>query len=377
MGMTHKRILRCAHNTSAGFAHIRSQAAKDDNRPYRVALLIPMCGAAGMWAPSCIANAEVAVHELNSGSGIARRPVEITLIDSAAEAEIPAEQMVETVIAEGRVDALVGMHISAVRQRVVKAARGRVPFVYTPLYEGGEASPGVFAIGDTPAHQLGPAISYMSRRYKLRKWALIGNDYIWPRMSHAHAKMQLARQHEELVFEDYLPFSSDRLAASVDAIGRSGADAVLMSLIGQDAVDFNRIFGALDLHKRMFRLSCVIEENGLLASGSENSHRLFCSASYFGDLVTPANAAFRELYHSFHKHRAPVLNALGQSTYEGFHFLAALVGDNGDAWRDRKAEPASYRSARRGLSIKTVQNRAPIFVARANGYVFDDLQRLT
>lgn len=380
MGSTQKLVPRREHHDKYRFARLAVRAKDDRNRPYRVGLLIPMCGAAGMWGPSCIASAEVAVNELNSEAGIAGRPVEITLIDAAEEAQTPPECAIETLIAEERVDALVGMHISAVRQRVVASVRGRVPFIYTPLYEGGETSPGVFAIGDTPAHQLGPAIGHMGRRYRLRKWALIGNDYIWPRMSHAHAKMQFARQQSELVFEDYLPFGSDRLAAAVDGIARSGADAVLISLVGQDAVDFNRIFGSMGLHDRMFRLSCAIEENGLLASGSENLHRLFASSSYFAALNTPANVAFREKYHALHQRRAPTLNALGQSTYEGLHFLAALVGQYGGDWRRGPAAstaPLRYRSVRRGLFAPNAQTSAPIFIARANGYVFDDLQMLT
>ena len=332
-----------------------------------------------MWAPSCIASAEVALHELNAENGIRGRPVEITIVDSAIEAEIPAEIRVDAMIRQGRVDALVGMHISDVRQRIAETVRGRVPFVYTPLYEGGEASPWVYAIGDTPAGQLGPAISHMSRRFKLRKWAMVGNDYIWPRVSHAHAKLQLRRQHGDVVFDAYLPFSSDRLAEAVETIGRSGADAVLISLVGQDAVDFNRLFGALDLHRRMFRLSCAVEENGLLASGARNVHRLFSSASYFAGLDTPANASFRELYHNFHKNRAPMLNAMGQSTYEGLHFLASLVAGGGEDWRvygTGTAPPVTYRSARRGLYMSNAQNPAPVYIARADGYVFDELQRL-
>ena len=332
-----------------------------------------------MWAPSCIASVEVALHELNSDAGIRGRPVEITVIDSAVEADVPAEIRVDALIRQGRVDALVGMHISDVRQRITRTVRGRVPFVYTPLYEGGESSPGVYAIGDTPAEQLGPAIGYMNRHFKLRKWAMIGNDYVWPRVSHAHAKLQVRRHHGEVVYDTYLPFSSDRLATEVETIGRSGADAVLISLVGQDAVDFNRLFGASDLHRKIFRLSCAVEENGLLASGDKNVHRLFSAASYFAGLNTPANAMFREVYHNFHRHRAPMLNAMGQSTYEGMHFLAALVADEGEDWwayGTGMAPPVTYRSARRGLYMSNAQNPAPVFIARADGYVFDDLQPL-
>ncbi len=349
------------------------------DQPYRVALLIAMCGPAGMWAPSCIASAEVALKELNASSGIGGRPVEVVVIDAALEAEEPVEAVVDELIVQGRIDAIVGMHISAVRQRIVATVRGRVPFVYTPLYEGGEASPGVFTIGDMPARQLGPAIGYLSRRFRLKKWALIGNDYIWPRVSHAYAKIELRRHHRALVFETYLPFNSNRIENTVEALGKSGADAVLISLVGQDAVAFNRIFGGMKLHAGIFRLSCAIEENGLLASGEQNLQRLFSSASYFAGLDTPGNAEFREKYHSLHQARAPMLNALGQSTYEGLQFLASLIKQPEQDWRARRmksSRPISYKSARRGLYVTNADNICPVFVARANGLVFDDLQRL-
>lgn len=380
MGSTSKYLW--SHQTPAfpsPDARAQGNRSNKATAPYRVALLIPMCGAAGMWGPSCIASAEVALNELNAQSGIAGRPVEIVVMDSAVEAEMPIESLLDELIAQGEIDAIVGMHISAVRQKVIGIVRGRIPFIYTPLYEGGEASPGVFTIGDTPARQLGPAIGYMSKRFRLKKWALIGNDYIWPRVSHAYAKRQLRLHQRELVYENYLPFSSDRLAYAVETIGRSGADVVLISLVGQDAVEFNRIFGAMSLHTKMFRLSCAIEENGLLASGEENLDRLFSSASYFAGLGTPENAEFREKYHGLHQERAPMLNALGQSTYEGLHFLACLLDAPDADWRARRVKtsrPIAYKSARRGLYVTNALNKSPIFVARANGLVFDDLQRM-
>ena len=39
------------------------------SKAFRIALLIPMCGSAGLWAPSCIACAQVAVDELNKADG--------------------------------------------------------------------------------------------------------------------------------------------------------------------------------------------------------------------------------------------------------------------------------------------------------------------
>ncbi|WP_419913035.1 substrate-binding domain-containing protein [Hoeflea sp.] len=350
-----------------------------DQRAYKVALLIPMCGSAGLWAPSCIASAQVAVRELNRFSGISGRPVQMIMIDSAIESETPVDELVHTLIENGSIDAIVGMHISAVRQRLTKVVQGRIPYVYTPLYEGGEHSNGVFAIGDTPPKQLGPAMEHLCRKFRLKKWALIGNDYVWPRTSHNYAKAKIASLSAELVFEKYLPFSCGNLEKYVDQIGGSGADGVLVSLVGQDAVDFNRIFGALELHKKIVRLSCAMEENGLLASGEENLQRLFSSASYFAALNTAENASFREKYHTLHRDRAPMLNALGQSTYEGFQFLSSLMEEGGGKWhgaRESSSCPVPYKSARQSVYISNSRNTAPIYLARANGVIFDEFEKI-
>lgn len=340
---------------------------------FRVALAIPMCGSAGLWAPSCIASAQLAVAELNRVRGIGGRPVELIVIDSAVESAQPVEALINALIELGAIDAIVGMHISAIRQRLGKIVQGRIPYIYTPLYEGGERTPGIYTIGETPPEQVVPAIERLQARYRPRRWAMIGNDYVWPRTSHGYVKAQLQRLGVALVHERYLPFGMNDMSGEIEALAGSGADALLLSLVGQDAVDFNRAFGASGLDRRMIRLCCALEENGLLAIGADNLKRLFSAASYFGALPTEANAAFREAYHSFHGDRAPMLNALGQSTYEGMHFLSALLAHDREGWRQQTgpmAQVVSHPSARwqRGRGGALLR---PIFLARADGMLFD------
>ena len=74
----------------------------------------------------------------------------------------------------------------------------------------------------------------------------------------------------------------------------------------------------------MFRLSTVTEENVLLATGEENTKRLFVASAYFANLKTEQNEAFKERYRANHAAIPPVLNTLGQSVYEGVHFYAAM-----------------------------------------------------
>ncbi|GHF60364.1 hypothetical protein GCM10017056_34820 [Seohaeicola zhoushanensis] len=345
---------------------------------FRVALLIPLCGSAGIWAPSCISSAQVAVEELNRASGINGRNVQLVMIDSALEAAIPIEQTVNDLIESRSIDAIVGMHISAVRQRLSKVVRQRIPYVYTPLYEGGETTAGIYAIGETPDEQLGPSMELIQKDYRPASWALIGNDYVWPRISHLFAKAKLKQMSSRLAYEKYLPFGLSSMSRFVEEIERSEAEAVLISLVGQDAVAFNRAFGAAGLHKKMVRLSCAIDENSLLASGSRNSKRMFVASSYFASLPSEANAAFKEQYYRLHGDQAPVLNALGQSTYEGLHFLAGLMRDHGSAWRSFSlgtGRPVIHRSSRK-LGVGEHCGRAPIYLARADGLNFEVIKSL-
>ncbi|APE45746.1 hypothetical protein BOO69_19035 (plasmid) [Sulfitobacter alexandrii] len=337
-----------------------------------------MCGPAGIWAPSCISSAQVAAAELNRGDGIGGRRVQLIMIDAAVEADEPIEETVNDLIELNAIDAIVGMHLSAVRQRLSKVVRQRIPYIYTPLYEGGETTPGLFAIGETPKEQLAPALLALQARYRPRSWALVGNDYVWPRSSHSLAKSILKASGVDLAMERYVPFGLPNMSDMVDRVEASGAEAVLVSLVGQDAVNFNRQFGRRGLHRKAVRLSCALEENGLMACGRGNLERMFSVSSYFGSIATEANACFKERYYGLHGDAAPALNAIGQSTYEGMHYLSALLRDHGTVWRQRSSRDmlpvihASGRSYVRDGGLK----RPDIYLARADGIAFSDFKVL-
>ncbi len=201
---------------------------------FRLALLVPMSGPAGIWGPSCIASAQTALEELNRSDGIAHLEVIPVAIDAAHESMDSLASLVDDMIADGEIDAIVGMHLSSVRQKLAKIIGCRVPYIYTPLYEGGERSPGVFAIGETPERQLAPALQVLSNSRKLRRWALIGNDYVWPRVSHHIAKKCLRELSAEVVMEQYVPLGHENMASLIEELSASNADSVVISLVGQE-----------------------------------------------------------------------------------------------------------------------------------------------
>ncbi len=339
------------------------------SEPVRIGLCVPMEGSAGIWGPSCLASAQLAQEELNQGNGIAGRICELVTVNAADESA-DLEQTLRDIVDGGEVDALVGMHISSVRQRIASAIGGRIPYVYTCLYEGGETTPGLFAIGETSEHQLLPSIRWLSEHARRTRWALVGNDYVWPRVSHAIARRAIASCGGEVVAESYLPFGLTDYSAVFDQLRRSRADAVLISIVGQDAVHFNRAFAQEGLAKNLLRLSCAIEENQLLAIGADNTENLHVALGYFAALESDANGAFKERYHSRFGARAPTLNSIGQSLYEGLQFLAALCDPGRAAGERMGAGPLAYPSARGAMQGGNGLNLAPMYLARTEGHLF-------
>ena len=100
---------------------------------------------------------------------------------------------------------------------------------------------------------------------------------------------------------------------------------------------------------------------------------------YFGTLDTEANGAFKERYHGRFGERAPPLNSIGQSVYEGMHFLAALLehheATRRKTWHDA-ARPLLYPSARAGARAGRAIGAAPMYLARAEGHLFRVIAQL-
>jgi ABC-type branched-subunit amino acid transport system substrate-binding protein len=339
---------------------------------YKIGVLIPMSGPAGLFGPSARNCTDMAVAEINAAGGILGRKVEVVYGDVGVPPAEATQAAVKLMLGE-KVDAFVGMHDSAVREALIGAFRGKVPYVYTPTYEGGECAPGVFVLGETPDQQLAPVIPWMAKERGVKSWYLIGNDYNWPRDSNAAAKRYIADVGGRVVGEEYLPFTIDNFDANLVKIKESKADGVLVTLVGGASVGFNRSFASFGLADEMVRLGTLIEENTLLGIGAENSKNLYSSAGYFGNLETTAAKTFAERYAAKFGADAPVLNALGQSCYEGMLFLSALANKAGGfdvAAMSKAAEGLSYSGPRGTTVMHEGHVKRDIFLAEAQGISF-------
>lgn len=342
------------------------------NDRLRIALLVPLSGPAGLWGPSCQVSATLAAREINSRRGLLGREVELVFMDAGGEPGAIADATLD-LITEGGAEAVIGMHISAVRQALVSALRGRIPYVYTPVYEGGERSPNVFLTGETPALQLRPPIHWLSEYRNARRWYFIGNDYVWPRVSHRAARRYVTASGGTVVGEAYIPFGCEDYGAAIDLIRRTKPDTILLSMVGNDSISFNRAFGQSGLARHIRRLSAASEENTLLGIGVENAENLYFAAGYLACLGTPDNTAFLDRYYAAFGKHAPVPNTIGQSCYEGMRLYAEMVArakSTDVRLLLRASEGLSYRGTRGQVAVRQRHLRSDIYLAEADGIEF-------
>jgi len=347
-------------------------SARGRSERLKIAMLVPLSGPAGLWGPSCQTGALLALREVNQSGGILGREVELIFADAGGDPEAIADDTIE-LIAENRAEAVVGMHISAVRLALVRALRGRVPYVYTPVYEGGERAPGVFMVGETPPRQLKPAIHWLAEHRRARRWYLVGNDYVWPHVSHRAARRYIAQIGGEVLGVNYIPFGCDDHEPWLDDIRRCRPDAVLVSMVGTDCVTFNRAFADRGLAAHMLRLSAASEENTLLGIGARNAENFYFTSGYLAGLDTPENLAFLDRYHATFGADAPVPNTIGESCYEGVRLYAELArraGSLGVREMSRASEGLSYTGARGRVTMRARHLRSNIYLAQAEGLRF-------
>lgn len=337
-----------------------------------IALVVPLSGPAGMFGPSCEASAEMAVEDINAAGGILDRPVRIHAVDAGAPLDALSDEL-GRLVAEHHIDAVVGWHLSNARRVITPRTAGRVPYVYTTFYEGGENADGVYMVGETPQHQLFPALRWLCVHRGLRRWCIVGNDYIWPRQTARVTREHMSASGLNFVGDAFVPLGSWDFTPLLDLVRRSQADGVLVLMVGADNAAFNRAFTRAGLDDHHIRLSLIIGEDVLYASGNTCTHDLYTACGYFESVVTPENMGFGARYHQRVGEAGPALNNIGESCYEGLLLLSALAGSarslqisDIEGVRGRVA----YQGPRGEVTMYGAHTRQPVFLAHADEIEF-------
>ena len=238
----------------------------------------------------------------------------------------------------------------------------------------------MFLVGETPSRQLLPAMRWLRAEHGVRRWCIVGNDYVWPRGTAAAAHRYAPLCDGQICDEVFVPLGTTAFADVVRRVEHLRADAVLMLLVGQDAVEFNRAFARAGLQDGCRRLSTLIEENTLLASGADSTQGICAAAAYFESLVTPESLDFGGRYARRFGARRADAQQPGGVVLRG-HPAARGAGARGPGRRRRGALrgrrlacPTRARAARCGCAAQHLDQR--VYLAEADALDLDVIAQL-
>jgi len=355
-------------------ALVRTASAADD---FKIGLFIALSGPASLFGPTQRASAELAAEEVNKAGGILGRQVKLIPTDAGGP---PAESTKSAIrlMLEEKVDLFIGSHDSATREALVATIKGKVPYIYTPTYEGGECAFNTYVIADTPEQQIRPSLTWMMKDKGAKSVYMIGDDYVWPRKCNEYAKKLISENGGKVVAEEYVPFGApNKFEEIVTRIKSAKPDTVLITLVGADNVNFNRTFAGFGLDKDISRLSLLLEENTLLGVGAESSKNLYSSMSYYANAPGEANKKFKQAYFAKFGDKAPQLGLIGADCYGGVNCAKALVTKAGGTNAQKcmaASEGITFESAAGPWTMHGRHVDKTMYLADCKGTEFEILQ---
>lgn len=287
----------------------------------RWGLVVPQSGPLGLTSPAALAAAALAAEEINAGGGVRGRRLSLVVVDAGREPDLVA-QGVAQLLATSAVEALIGFHTSDVHRALERVIAGRVPYLFTPPHEGGRRRPGVGLSGPGPIEQIRPAVPRLVRR-SIRRWALVGNDYIWPRAVHAAAVPLIAHAGGSVVAQSFVPLGDVDPERILATLRGTSAQAVLLSLVGRDLATFNRAFAQSSLAGQVVRLSGALDETGLLEIDGDVTGELFATMDWFAS-DADADGVLDRYAVRWGPHPPP-LGGYARGCYDGIALLGRLA----------------------------------------------------
>lgn len=328
-------------------------------------------GLAGLWTPGCQGAALVAAAELNAAGGVNGREIQIVNRDSG-ETPQSAFAAARKLALDDRVDAVIGLQASHLRSSVRRGLGGLAPYIYTPHYEGGTCGPGTASLGVTDQEVLTPGIAWLAERRRAERFFFCGNDYIWPRIAFDTTRAAVRSAGGTMVGHALIDLHDRDYAPVLDRIKSLRPDVVVIALLGEDAVAFNRAFAEAGLAKGCLRLMLAFEETQLLAVAPENAENLFAGASYFQGTTDHGRDALMENYHSSFGGTLPDVTTNSLNCYDAVYLVAAMARRNGHTDGHLMARQLGRRLPRSCLyeMIGRTAISARVVLAEANGTTF-------
>src|SRR5690348_12401465 len=272
------------------------------------------------------------IEEQNKKGGLLGKKLEAVVVDPASNWPLFAEKARE-LITKDKVAVVFGCWTSVSRKSVLPVFKELNSILFYPVqYEGEESERNVFYTGAAPNQQAIPAVDYLMKEEKVKRWVLEGTDYVYPRTTNkileAYLKSKGVAADDIMI--NYTPFGFSDWQTEVSKIktfGSAGKKTAVVSTINGDAnVPFYKELGnqgvkATDIPVVAFSVG----EEELAGLDTKPLVGHLAAWNYFESIKTPVNEAFIKDWHAFTKNDKRTTNDPMEAHYIGFNMWVKAV----------------------------------------------------
>jgi urea transport system substrate-binding protein len=253
----------------------------------------------------------MAIDEINAAGGVdvdgKKMKIEAVVEDPASNFETGFPEKATKLLLSDKVAAVFGCWTSASRKSVLKIFEDNNGMLYYPVqYEGNECSKNVIYTGAAPNQQILPAVDYLWKEMKKKKFYLLGSDYIFPRTSNYIIKKHLEKVYEaKPVEEKYTPLGHRDYANVVADIKAKDPDVVFSTINGDSNLNFYNEMAAAGLTAdKVPVLAVSVAEDEIRGLDKKIFPKFvghLAAWNYFQSIDTPSNKAFVKRFKEFCK----------------------------------------------------------------------------
>jgi urea transport system substrate-binding protein len=291
------------------------------------------------------------IADQNKKGGLLGRKLEPVIVDPASDWDLFAAKARDLLTTE-QVAVVFGCWTSASRKSVLPVFEQLNGLLFYPVqYEGEESSRNVFYTGATPNQQAIPAIRYLMSKEggEVRRWFLLGTDYVYPRTTNRILAAYLATAGVSLddVVTVYTPFGhSDwrEIVKNIRAFGAAGKKTAVISTINGDAnTYFYKELATQQVDAGTIPVMAFsIGERELLSVDPKPLVGHLAAWNYFESVRSRENDAFIKMWADFNDQRDKMTNDPMEATFIGFRMWAQAVAQAGTTAVDAVRQ-AMYR----------------------------------
>jgi urea transport system substrate-binding protein len=375
--LSRRRWLAATAGLVLGLAAFSNAKAADDT--IKIGVLHSLSGTMAISETTLKDTVLFLIDEQNKKGGLLGKKLEAVVVDPASNWPLFAEKARE-LITKNKVAVVFGCWTSVSRKSVLPVFKELNNILFYPVqYEGEESERNVFYTGAAPNQQAIPAVDYLMKDEKVKRWVLAGTDYVYPRTTNKILEAYLKSKgvKDEDIMINYTPFGHSDWQTRVAAIKKFGSEgkktAVVSTINGDANVPFYKELGNQGVKaKDIPVVAFSVGEEELAGVDTKPLLGHLAAWNYFQSIDTPVNKEFIAKWKTFIKDPKRVTNDPMEAHVIGFAMWVKAVEKAGTTDPDKviDALPGITAPNLTGGTSEMLANHhitKPVFIGEVRG----------